>query len=269
MHCVTVIVPVLNAERSLSIAVRSAVHIVDVGEVIIVDDASNDASLSIARGLADEFDKVRVITAGGGMTRGPGWARNLAIREAGCNVVAFLDADDAYLPLRFKEHVSLLRSRDDIDGVYGNVRACFEDGAAKKKWFSRYSTQRYGVRAPVRPDALFETLLNGCSGHFHTNAITVRKSLLDKVGGFDEDLWLGQDSAMWLRMALMGRVIGPVPDYEIALWRIHRGNRSFQSIEEKRQRVQSCLLSVLAWGEQTDVDQEALSKLRQRISKVA
>lgn len=96
---ISVAIPAFNAEESLTRAVRSALQqTYPVLEVIIVDDASTDRTLELARALAHEDARVEVIAleANGG----PATARNIAFAAAKGDWIAVLDADDAFLPER-------------------------------------------------------------------------------------------------------------------------------------------------------------------------
>jgi hypothetical protein len=67
--------------------------------------------------------------------------------------------------------------------------------------------------------------LIGTYGHFHTNGITLRKSVFDDVGYFSSQLILHQDSEMWLRIALKKKLISGDLKNPVALIRRHEGNR--------------------------------------------
>jgi glycosyltransferase involved in cell wall biosynthesis len=78
-------------------------------EIIVVDDGSTDGGADIARAFPDP--RVRVISQ---ENMGPGAARNRGIAEAGAPVVAFLDADDEWLPTFMETGLSVLSAREDV-----------------------------------------------------------------------------------------------------------------------------------------------------------
>jgi len=96
---VTVILPAFNAESFLSEAVSSALGqtLSDI-EVIIVDDASTDGTLKIARSFAKADPRVRVLENSSRL--GPGGGRNKALDHARGRWIALLDADDRFAPDR-------------------------------------------------------------------------------------------------------------------------------------------------------------------------
>ncbi|WP_062232209.1 glycosyltransferase family 2 protein [Aureimonas sp. N4] len=98
---VSVVIPVFNARACLETGVRSvlAQTLGDL-EIILVDDASTDDSLSIARGLAGEDPRLRVIALP--RNGGPSVARNRGLSEARGEWIAILDADDRFEPTRLE-----------------------------------------------------------------------------------------------------------------------------------------------------------------------
>src|SRR5947207_1048297 len=98
---VSILVPAYNAAPFLNRAVRSALHqtMADV-EVIVVNDASTDATLEVAQSLAAEDRRVRVLS--NEVNLGEARTRNRALAAAGGTWIALLDADDAWLPSRLE-----------------------------------------------------------------------------------------------------------------------------------------------------------------------
>jgi succinoglycan biosynthesis protein ExoO len=99
MPLVSVVIPAFNATTFLARAVASARQqtLADI-EILIVDDASSDGTLALARRLAAADPRVKVIASAS--NRGPAAARNLGIEAAKANWIALLDADDAFEPGR-------------------------------------------------------------------------------------------------------------------------------------------------------------------------
>jgi glycosyltransferase involved in cell wall biosynthesis len=215
---VSVIVPVYNAERFLRVAVQSAVSLDEVGEVLLIEDKSVDGSLALCRQLIDENSKTRLLQHPGGENKGAGESRNLGIRNAAYDFVAFLDADDWYLPNRFKTEKFLF---DDIriDGVYAATGFYYEDKQSVDP--QRLTT----IRNPVTSKELLKKLLMPDTGRFHTNAITIRKSLFQKSGLFDTSLRLHQDTHLWLRLAHFGKLVPGIVDTAVSIRRVHSSNR--------------------------------------------
>ncbi|WP_396139670.1 glycosyltransferase family 2 protein [Flavobacterium sp.] len=211
---VSVIIPVYNAELYIEHAVVSAVNLDEVGEIILIEDGSKDNSLSICKELVDRFGKIKLLTHENNVNKGASESRNLGIRSAIFPFVSFLDADDVYDVSRFRTDKSILASNNAIDGVYSAVGYLDEEDG-----------KMFYLRKVISPNELFHFLLIGTYGHFHTNGITLRKSVFDDVGYFSSQLILHQDSEMWLRIALKKKLISGDLKNPVALIRRHEGNR--------------------------------------------
>jgi glycosyltransferase involved in cell wall biosynthesis len=211
---VSVIIPVYNAELYIEHAVVSAVNLDEVGEIILIEDGSKDNSLSICKELVDRFGKIKLLTHENNVNKGASESRNLGIRSAIFPFVSFLDADDVYDVSRFCTDKSILATNNTIDGVYSAVG--YLDEEDRKMFY---------LRKVISPNELFHFLLIGTYGHFHTNGITLRKSVFDDVGYFSSQLILHQDSEMWLRIALKKKLISGDLKNPVALIRRHEGNR--------------------------------------------
>jgi glycosyltransferase involved in cell wall biosynthesis len=133
---VSVIIPVYNAERFVRRAVESASCIKHVAEIILIDDAGPDSSLEVCLSLEREFSKVRMLRHADYSNHGAGASRNLGIEQARCNFIAFLDADDYYLPNRFERDREILLADDSVDGVYGAIGVHYESEDARKKFLA-------------------------------------------------------------------------------------------------------------------------------------
>jgi len=263
---VSVIVPVYNAEEYLRNAVESAVNLEEVGEVILIEDQSPDASLILCKVLASEYAKVKVLTHPKNRNRGAGPSRNLGIQIARFELISFLDADDWYLENRFKTDIQKFDDRS-IDGVYNAVGYYIEnEGVVNGKLTT--------IRQPLDPKDLLFYLMIGHYGHFHTNGITLRKSLFKKTGLFN-DLRLHQDSHLWYRVAHFGKIIAGNIYEPVSLRRSHSNNRiTYRNRDSKHQLMKAVYNDFINYE---NVDKRAMkliikklihSKSRNRFHKV-
>lgn len=225
---ISVIIPVYNAEKYLRKAVESAINLFEVGEVILVEDRSPDDALIICNDLEKEYEKLKLYRHPNGENRGAGASRNLGIEKAKCEFIAFLDADDWYLPNRFHKARELFKDQT-IDGIYEPVGTWFYEG--KGSLFGKIISKAEGdkiitfLRSPVEPKNLFHSLLSQSNGNFHTNGITLRKSLVKKVGVFSTELKLHQDTEYWMRCAYHGKLMAPSNPEIVAIRGVHEDNR--------------------------------------------
>lgn len=226
---VSVIIPVYNAEKYVREAVESAIAQPETGEVIIVEDGSPDNSIAICQELEKEYSKVRLLQHPNGENRGAGASRNLGIKKAQCEFIAFLDADDVYISEHFKVPKKIFQDSNQVDGVYEAVGTFFQDEIAKEKWFSLRDFTLTTVTELIEPDNLIEALLTKNVGWFHTDGITVRRDIFYKTGYFDEQLEIKQDIAMFFKMATAAQLVPGRLETAVSMRRVHQENRWWSS----------------------------------------
>ena len=223
------IIPVYHAAEFIQQAVESALVQPEVIEVILVEDASPDNSLAVCEALAAAHERVHLYRHPDGANHGAGASRNLAIQRSTCPYIAFLDADDFYLPGRFDRARATFEAYPDVEGVYEAVGTHFESETARQQWQAAQSLDAFSelttMTRHVDPGQLFETLVAGGAGYFCTPGLVVKRSILDKTGLFDENLRLHQDTAMWIKMAAVGCLVPGRLDQPVAMRRIHTRNR--------------------------------------------
>jgi glycosyltransferase involved in cell wall biosynthesis len=173
--------------------------------------------------------------------RGAGASRNLGIGKATCSYIAFLDADDWYLPNRFVKAKEIFLNNKDVDGVYEATG--FFNESTQVLDPERLTTLKEIVSAE---DLLF-TLLTVHAGRFTTDAITIQKSILKKSGFFDESLRLHQDTHLWLRLAHVGKLVPGQLNEPVAIRRTHENNR-IQHLNKESRRLLN--IKTLQWFEQ-------------------
>ena len=120
---VSVVMPFLDGIRFLPEAIDSVVtQTYPEWELLLVDDGSTDGSSALARDYArGRPDRIRYLEHAGHANRGKSTSRNLGIAEARGELLAFLDADDIFLPDKLARQVDLLHQHADAVMVYGNT----------------------------------------------------------------------------------------------------------------------------------------------------
>lgn len=120
---VSIICAFLNAERFLGEAIDSVLgQDYAAFELILVDDGSTDSGTAIARGYAERFpDQVRYLEHPGHSNRGASPSRNLGLREARGEYIAFIDSDDVWRPGKLSEQLSIMRANPRIGMLCGQV----------------------------------------------------------------------------------------------------------------------------------------------------
>jgi glycosyltransferase involved in cell wall biosynthesis len=187
MDGVTVVIPCYNGARHLRACLDSAVaQEYDGGlEILVGDDGSTDDSAAIAGSYGPP---VRVLRHAGDRNRGAPATRNLCLREATRPLVAFLDADDVWLPGHLRVLAEALHAAPAAGLAYANG---YNLSAGGKRLGPRLSE-------PHRPrTTAAELLLDQC---FPPAAVMVRRHVFDVVGLFDEELTYVEDHDMWVRI---------------------------------------------------------------------
>jgi glycosyltransferase involved in cell wall biosynthesis len=222
---ISVIIPVYNAERYVSNAVKSALQQPETAEVILIEDGSPDNCLQICRQLEHKFDKVKLLRHPDAQNHGAGATRNLGIKHARYDYIAFLDADDFYLPERFKTAKKLFKIHDYIDGVYEAIGAHFYEPQSERKFHLMRFKSLTTMSAVIAPEDLFEVLARGKNGFFHLDGLVVKKNIFERCGLFFDHLKLHQDTAIIIQMSLTGILMPGRLDEPVAMRGVHDQNR--------------------------------------------
>ena len=186
---VSVIIPIYNSERFLDEAIESvAGQTHDRWELLLVNDGSTDASPAIAQRYAERHPgKVRYLEHAARDNRGCSASRNLGIREARGKYIAFLDADDVWLPDKLRTQVALLRAHPEAAMTYG-PSGWWYGWTGRPEDVARDFIQDLGV-APdtlVRPPALLALFLRNEKTVPIPASILVRRDAVQRTGVFEE-----------------------------------------------------------------------------------
>ncbi|GAA0540662.1 glycosyltransferase involved in cell wall biosynthesis [Rhizomicrobium palustre] len=185
MPRISVVIPAYNAAATLRRALESVFRqTVPLTEIIVVDDASRDA-VSLGNG-------VRVLRHDRQM--GAAAARNTGIRAAVGDWIAFLDADDEWLPQKLERQCALCVPGTSL--VFCASEEFASDGSSMGDTFRGRPTHE-GVDA-------WKALLQ--QNFVSTPTVLAPRELLLKLGGFDERLRVGEDQDLWVRLARAGRL---------------------------------------------------------------
>lgn len=187
---VSVIMPTYNYGKYISEAIDSVLNQTYTDfEIIVADDGStDDTRMVIERFMGKCPGKIRYFYQ---KNKGPGAARNFAIGEAKGEYVAFLDADDLWLPDKLKLQMEMFEKMPDIGFIHTNYKLFCSDG--------EISNYRFGITSPVQLSGdIFPYLLRECV--VRTSGAIIKKKCLDDTGLFEET-FSGEDYEFWLRVA--------------------------------------------------------------------
>ena len=188
MPLVSVVIPVHNRAGLVTRAVYSVLgQSFRDFELIVVDDGSDDDTAEV---LGNFDDKITVLCQS---NRGVSAARNLGIRHAKGELVAFLDSDDEWLPQKLERQLAYF---DPVDPCF----VCHTD----EIWI------RNGHEVPQKKQhrkqggRFFERALRLCL--ISPSSVIISRELLDSVGWFDEALQAAEDYDLWLRVTAFHNV---------------------------------------------------------------
>ncbi len=232
---ISVIIPVYNAEKYLENAVQSALQFDEVKEVILIEDGSPDNALAICKKLVKKEDRVHLYQHENGVNKGAGASRNLGIEKASQDFIAFLDADDYYLPNRFDAEKELFKN-PEVEGVYGAIGVDYYSEKAKEQYFSIYGNKLDTIYEPCHPSEVFpgQMFLRGSFGLIHLDTLTLRRKALKKMNAyFNSHLRLHQDTDFTIRAAYYLKLYSGILDTAIAMRGVHESNR-ITAVETKQ-----------------------------------
>ena len=218
---VSVIIPVYNCESFIEKAIESVLLQPEVFEIIVVNDGSTDDSLSLIEALQKEDDRIKIYHHKNAVNKGRSATRNLGIQKATGNYIAFLDADDYYLENRFTNDKIVFEQNTDVDGVYNAIGVHFYRDI---DILEQNELKLYTVKAKTKSNQLFETLFFGNKGHFSIIGLTVKKSVFNSIGYFNEFLMVMEDTELFYKMALKCNLETGIIKKPLAIRGVHDAN---------------------------------------------
>lgn len=184
---VSVIIIFLNAEEFIAEAIESVfAQTYRSWELLLVDDGSSDDSTEIAlRYTADHRGRVRYLEHDGHQNRGMSASRNLGITSARGEFIAFLDADDVWVPRKLEEQVAILSSQPEAAMVYGAIQWWYSWTGKPEDAHRDFIPELH-----VRPDSLLKppellTPLLRNESVTATNGL-MRRRIIEALGGYEE-----------------------------------------------------------------------------------
>lgn len=221
MPLVSVMMPVFNAEEYIGQAIESVMNqAYPYWELIIVDDGSTDRTSKVIERYADR--RIKVIPQ---LNRGEATARNTALMAVQGEYLAFLDADDIWLPNHLEQTVAHLVKDADIDAVYTDGNYCDQDG----NLLQTLSSQR---RGPFE-GRLFDQLVRASDVFGPPTCVVLGFEIIKKHNlTFDPGIVIGPDwdfMTLYAEHANFGYI-----DQQTCLYRVHQTNITKTTKSEQR-----------------------------------
>ncbi|GEN74948.1 glycosyltransferase [Chryseobacterium hagamense] len=249
---ISVIIPVYNAEKYVTQAVESALQFDEVHEIILVEDKSPDNALKVCKYLTEKHDRVKLFQHPDKGNHGAGPTRNLGLEKATGDFIAFLDADDYYLPNRFDAEKALFKD-PNVEGVYGALGVHYYSEKAKEQYYPLFEDKLTTVYKKHDPKEVFPGQLNmrGSFGLFSIDCLTIRREpMFRKLKPlFKTHLRLHQDTEFLFRLSYYLDLYPGILDQAIAVRGVHENNR-ITTVDSKK--VNPAITRVLLWKEIND-----------------
>jgi glycosyltransferase involved in cell wall biosynthesis len=233
---VTVVIPAFNAGRTLADAADSVLGQSHQSlQLIIVDDGSSDQTAAVARRYGDDRASL-VSVEHGGANR----ARNLGLARARGKYVAFLDADDYWLPGRLSRQLPLLETNPRIE-VVGHLM----------RYQSIDSDRVLGISGEAIDESKMHRIREGRLVPFPLSSALFRVASVRAAGGFDEQLPAAQELDLYARVAHIGNFV-TVPEV-LGVYRLHGDSISAKRFSTQRKMARFVRARLLARSQGQDL----------------
>ena len=183
MNLISIIIPTYNRALIVQDAIQSVLQqTVDCWELIVVDDGSTDDTLDVL----DMYKEHQKITILGQSHLGPSAARNYGAKQAKGDYIIFLDSDDSLRENLLEKLIS--GNYQNYDLISWEVLRIYDN--KKSVW---------------KPEKL-ENIYNNIKASFLAGSVCFRKEIFEKVNGYDENLWFGENYELGMRVARINNI---------------------------------------------------------------
>lgn len=259
------IVPAYNAGATIASTVRSVLQqSLQDFELVVVDDGSTDDTAARVEELQREDARVRLVRQ---ENAGVAAARNAGIAASKGPYVAFVDSDDLLLPSFLELSVGALKSNPQAAIAFSDAWI-LDDRTRRIQRATLFAFARYKPAFPLPTDPLDVVRLL-VRGNFilSGSAAMVRRSALERVGGFNGAVTPAEDWEMWLRIIARGYGVARLPrpyviyrDREVSL------SSNLISLEDGIRKVYEVVLAEYDLpGDIRAVAEEELEATRERL----
>jgi glycosyltransferase involved in cell wall biosynthesis len=238
---VSVIIPVRNGKDYIHEALRSVVdQSFNDLEIVLVDDGSTDFDYGSLEALDT---RVRVVRLEG---RGVSFARNTGMAMARGQLLAFLDADDVWCPGKLAAQVAYFDRHPQVGMVFGRYCRWYADAAGSFPAADTLTTDCHDVDKAEheRSGWLYARLLDGLL--VGMNTALIRRSVYEQIGGFREDMRLGEDHDFWIRTSRVAEMHSL--DAIVALYRIHGDSATQRRLPAENVHTTLLNMAKARWG---------------------
>ncbi len=225
---VSVVIPSFNAVDFIQETIDSVVNqTYQPIEMIVVDDGSEDNTVGLIR--SQYGDSVRLFSQ---KNSGPSAARNRGIRESRGDYIAFLDADDIWLPEKIGKQVAVMEERPDISMLCGDMVNFDERGKDAETHFEKHGFDEEYFGGNLYIWDAFKKIYN--KNFISTPTVMIRRSVVEQTELFPDNFRFSEDYLLWLDVARIGKVAYQKEVF--TLRRKHAANLTNETINNVRIR---------------------------------
>ncbi|MGF1784835.1 glycosyltransferase [Photobacterium swingsii] len=192
---VDVLIPMYNAEKTINESVLSVLNQTIKANIIICDDASTDNSLFLVKQLSETYDNISIVEN----VENLGYLKtfNKLLTCSSSDFIAFLDADDYYLPEKLEKQLAFLHDNTSIDVVGCNYTRVDNN--------NKYTLTPSNL--PLEHSKIFSSLING-DDVICGSSLMVRREVISNIGGYREffEGKVGEDIDWFTRIIQRHRV---------------------------------------------------------------
>jgi glycosyltransferase involved in cell wall biosynthesis len=217
MASVSVVIPVYNGEKYIKETIESVLNQTYSNfEIILVDDGSTDNSRQVIESIKDNRIKYYYQENSGC----PAIPKNVGIKKAQSDYIAFLDQDDIFLTKKLEIQMKEIE-KNNLSAVIVNSYVFNSDNnkIIGKNWSKEFKVEIKDVFKRLIQDDFIIT----------SSMAMVKKDFFLKNGYLDENLKLTDDYDLWLRLAKYGKIKFIIQP--LVKWRYHLGSLSFDNLK--------------------------------------
>lgn len=175
---ISVIIPAYNSANYIERCINSVMNqTIPVYEIIVINDGSTDKTIEILSNIKKKHNGIDLLKVMNQVNSGPSKARNLGVKESNGNWIAFLDADDEWLPEKIESQIAVLNKNPDC-AIIGTTNFFSHD----KNSIIKVSFKKM----------LFKN-------YFITSSILVKKEIFLNIL-FDEKIKYAEDYRLWIQI---------------------------------------------------------------------
>ncbi len=191
----SIVIPLYNKENFITKTINSAFNQIFTDfEIIVINDGSTDGSANKIEAVTDKRVSIYTIE-----NQGVSYARNYGISKASADYICFLDADDLWKPSHLEDLKQLINNYPNC-GLY--CKSYQKSFFGKTLLNSTFYNLKKGFVGIV-PNYFLNSIIDEIAW---TSAVAIPKKTLEKLNGFNVTLISGQDTDLWIRIALKEKI---------------------------------------------------------------